>query len=45
MVKKTVRFGEQAAVPAIGLGTWYMGEHAAQRQQEGLHCVRASTMD
>ena len=34
MVKKTVRFGEQAAVPAIGLGTWYMGEHAAQRQQE-----------
>jgi diketogulonate reductase-like aldo/keto reductase len=34
MVKKTVRFGEQAAVPAIGLGTWYMGENAAQRQQE-----------
>lgn len=34
MVKKTVRFGDQAAVPAIGLGTWYMGEHAAQRQQE-----------
>ena len=34
MVKKTVRFGEQGAVPAIGLGTWYMGEHAAQRQQE-----------
>lgn len=34
MVKKTVRFGEQAAVPAIGLGTGYMGEHAAQRQQE-----------
>ncbi|MEX7589494.1 aldo/keto reductase, partial [Klebsiella pneumoniae] len=34
MVKKTVRFGEQEAVPAIGLGTWYMGEHAAQRQQE-----------
>ena len=33
-VKKTVRFGEQAAVPAIGLGTWYMGENAAQRQQE-----------
>ncbi len=32
--EKTVRFGEQAAVPAIGLGTWYMGEHAAQRQQE-----------
>ncbi|HFP9466568.1 TPA: aldo/keto reductase, partial [Klebsiella pneumoniae] len=25
MVKKTVRFGEQEAVPAIGLGTWYMG--------------------
>ncbi len=21
-------------MPAIGLGTWYMGEHAAQRQQE-----------
>ncbi|MBZ6421052.1 MAG: aldo/keto reductase [Klebsiella sp.] len=34
MVKKTVCFGEQAAVPAIGLGTWYMGENAAQRQQE-----------
>lgn len=34
MVKKTVRFGEQAAVPAIGLGTRYMGEYAAQRQQE-----------
>ncbi len=33
-VKKTVRFGEQAAVPAIGLGTWYMGENAAQRPQE-----------
>ncbi len=32
--EKTVRFGEQAAVPAIGLGTRYMGEHAAQRQQE-----------
>jgi diketogulonate reductase-like aldo/keto reductase len=28
MVKKTVRFGEQAAVPAIGLGTWYMGENS-----------------
>ena len=34
MVKKTVRFGEQAAVPAIGLGTWYMGENSAQRPQE-----------
>lgn len=33
-MKKTVCFGEQAAVPAIGLGTWYMGENAAQRQQE-----------
>ena len=33
-VKKTVRFGEQAAVPAIGLGTWYMGENSAQRPQE-----------
>lgn len=32
--EKTVCFGEQAAVPAIGLGTWYMGENAAQRQQE-----------
>lgn len=31
---KTVRFGEGAAVPAIGQGTWFMGENSARRSQE-----------
>jgi diketogulonate reductase-like aldo/keto reductase len=44
MVKKTVRFGEQAAVPAIGLGTWYMGETRRSVSRRWLHCARASTM-
>lgn len=31
---KTVRFGEGSAVPAIGQGTWFMGENSARRSQE-----------
>lgn len=31
---KTVRFGEGSAVPAIGQGTWFMGENSAWRSQE-----------
>jgi diketogulonate reductase-like aldo/keto reductase len=27
-MEKTVSFGDRAAVPAIGQGTWYMGETA-----------------
>ncbi|TCW16335.1 diketogulonate reductase-like aldo/keto reductase [Raoultella sp. BIGb0138] len=34
MMKRTLRFGDRAAVPAIGQGTWYMGESAARRAQE-----------
>ncbi|QNK09391.1 MULTISPECIES: aldo/keto reductase [Enterobacteriaceae] len=34
MMGKTVRFGEGAAVPAIGQGTWFMGENSARRSQE-----------
>ncbi|THE39894.1 hypothetical protein DJ495_16925 [Raoultella ornithinolytica] len=34
MMKKTVSFGDRAAVPAIGQGTWYMGEDRARRTQE-----------
>ncbi|WP_312241640.1 aldo/keto reductase [Pantoea sp.] len=31
---QTVMFSGENALPAIGQGTWYMGENAAQRQQE-----------
>lgn len=31
---KTVCFGEGAVVPAIGQGTWFMGENSARRAQE-----------
>ncbi|EMD1840633.1 aldo/keto reductase [Raoultella planticola] len=34
MMEKTVSFGDRAAVPAIGQGTWYMGEDRARRAQE-----------
>ena len=33
-MEKTVSFGDRAAVPAIGQGTWYMGEDRARRTQE-----------
>lgn len=31
---KNVTFGGQATIPAIGQGTWYMGERADHRQHE-----------
>ncbi|EJL89117.1 aldo/keto reductase [Pantoea sp. GM01] len=31
---KTIKFNGESALPAIGQGTWYMGENAAQRGQE-----------
>lgn len=31
---KTLQFCHEAALPAIGQGTWYMGEDPAQRSQE-----------
>ncbi|HAU5562227.1 TPA: aldo/keto reductase [Serratia fonticola] len=31
---KTIQFREEPALPAIGQGTWYMGENAALRRQE-----------
>ncbi|PIF21836.1 aldo/keto reductase [Candidatus Pantoea floridensis] len=31
---KTITFPGEAAIPAIGQGTWYMGENVAQRRQE-----------
>lgn len=34
MSKKTVMFGETEALPAIGQGTWYMGEKNSLRSQE-----------
>ncbi|MDY1035365.1 aldo/keto reductase [Lelliottia sp. CFBP8978] len=34
MSEKTVTFAEHITVPAIGQGTWYMGENAGQRQTE-----------
>ena len=40
----SVAFATDLTLPAIGLGTWYMGENAGQRQQEiaalqaGLEC-------
>ncbi|EML7264419.1 aldo/keto reductase [Raoultella ornithinolytica] len=34
MMEKTVSFGDRAAVPAIGQGTWYMGEDRTRRTQE-----------
>lgn len=34
MTEKTVRFSGQAILPAIGQGTWYMGESAGQRRAE-----------
>ncbi|HKS32568.1 MAG TPA: aldo/keto reductase [Enterobacteriaceae bacterium] len=34
MTEKTVRFSGDIALPAIGQGTWYMGESAGQRRAE-----------
>lgn len=34
MTVKMGRFGDQQAVPAIGQGTWYMGQNGAHRSQE-----------
>lgn len=34
MTEKQMRFAGEAAVPAIGQGTWYMGENASQRKAE-----------
>ena len=34
MSEKTVTFGDNILLPAIGQGTWYMGEKASQRRQE-----------
>ena len=45
MVKKQACFGEQAAVPAIGLGTPGMGEMRRSVSRKWLNCGRASTMD
>ncbi|AUX93656.1 aldo/keto reductase [Mixta gaviniae] len=43
-MSRTVQFANDAALPAIGQGTWYMGESADLRQQEiaalqaGIEC-------
>ncbi|WP_437610632.1 aldo/keto reductase [Erwinia sp. V71] len=43
-MQKTVTFRQSESVPAIGLGSWYMGEDPSQRRQEvaalqaGLEC-------
>ncbi|BBV76948.1 oxidoreductase [Raoultella planticola] len=34
MMEKTLSFGDRAAVPAIGQGTWFMGENRSRRAQE-----------
>ena len=34
MTEKTVRFSGDITLPAIGQGTWYMGESASQRRAE-----------
>ena len=34
MSKKTVTFGDSVVLPAIGQGTWYMGEKSSLRRQE-----------
>ncbi len=34
MAHTTLPFGDQLAVPVIGLGTWYMGEQPDSRKQE-----------
>lgn len=34
MTSKRIHFGHQATVPAIGQGTWYMGESRSQRATE-----------
>ncbi|MFI3357449.1 aldo/keto reductase [Klebsiella aerogenes] len=34
MAHTTLPFGDQPAVPVIGLGTWYMGEQPDSRKQE-----------
>lgn len=40
MSEKTVTFSESVVLPAIGQGTWYMGEKPALRQQE-VNALRA----
>lgn len=40
MREKIVTFAEGLAVPAIGQGTWYMGENASQRRNE-VNALRA----
>ncbi|MFD1803387.1 aldo/keto reductase [Mixta tenebrionis] len=43
-MSRTVKFTDELSLPAIGQGTWYMGEDASQRRQEiaalqaGLDC-------
>ena len=40
-MKHTVTLANGAVVPALGQGTWYLGENRAQRQQEieGIHLI------
>lgn len=40
MSEKTISFGDKRVLPAIGQGTWYMGEKASQRRQE-IDALRA----
>lgn len=42
MQQKMIQFSGDVSLPAIGQGTWYMGEDASQRKTEVvLHYARA----
>lgn len=41
MQQKMIQFSGDVSLPAIGQGTWYMGEDASQRKQKLLHYARA----
>lgn len=42
MQQKMIQFSGDVSLPAIGQGTWYMGEDASQRKTEvAAQCMRS----
>ncbi len=41
MQQKMIQFSGDVSLPAIGQGTWYMGEDASKCKQKLLHYARA----
>ena len=41
MQQKMIQFSGDVSLPAVGQGTWYMGEDASGAKQKLLHYARA----